>query len=64
MFLVVTIFEVFQNFFAWLFPAAVLIEYAEFLELLCFFLTLLFCWGFILMPLWRIGTFFFKKRNH
>ena len=61
MFLVLTIYEVFENFFAWLFPADILVAYADVLQLLSFVLTLVFIFGFVLIPLWKIGTFFFRK---
>lgn len=55
-----TIYEVFYDFFEFLFPSAILVEYADLIELTVFVVTYIFVFSVILIPLYRIATFFLR----
>lgn len=55
-----TIYEVIESFFEVIFPESIHIQYQEILELMYFALTLILIFTFILIPLWKIATFFLR----
>ena len=56
-----TIYEVIQEFFTELFPAPILLEYEEIFTLMYLFLTLVLIFTFLLLPLWKLATFFLRS---
>jgi hypothetical protein len=58
-----TIYEVIENFFIWVFPEAIYLQYVEILELLIFTLSLAVVFGIIIMPLWKLATVFIPNKK-
>lgn len=56
-----TIYDVLYNFFTFAFPASVVTQFENIIDLTVFGLTYMVIFGFILIPLWRLGTFFWRK---
>jgi hypothetical protein len=56
-----TIYEVVYEFFTFAFPEAVLTQFEDHIDLTVFVLTYFVIFGFILIPLWRMATFFWRK---
>jgi hypothetical protein len=56
-----TIYEVVYEFFTFAFPSAVLTQFEDPIDLTVFVLTYFVIFGFILIPLWRMATFFWRK---
>ena len=55
-----TIYEVFYALFEFLFPSTILSEYADLIELTVFVVTYIFVFSVILIPLYRLATFFLR----
>lgn len=56
-----TIYEVIYQFFTFAFPSTVLIQFENHIDVTVFVLTYFVIFGFILIPLWHISTFFWRK---
>ena len=56
-----TIYEVIHEFFDYLFPADILLSYADIIDLTVFCLTYVVAFGLILIPLWYLATFFIRR---
>jgi len=55
-----TIYEVMYEFLEALFPESVVIAYADILDLTAFGMTYIVVFGMILIPLYKIATFFLR----
>ena len=55
------IYDVIHQIWDLAFPPHIYVQYMFILETISFFLTLIVLFGFILIPLWRIATFFLPK---
>ena len=58
-----TIFEVFEQFLEFAFTEAALVTYATEIDFIAFILTLVIVFGFFLIPLWKLGTFFLYRKR-
>ena len=56
-----TIYEVIYDFLTFAFPATVITQFENTIDLTTFILTYFVIFGFFLIPLWRLGTFFWRK---
>ena len=56
-----TIYEVIENFMVWTMPEAIYLAYEPLMIALNLFLTMIVVFSFILIPLYRIATFFLRK---
>lgn len=57
-----TVYEVILSFWEDLFPVGVWTAYADIFELLSVVLTILLIMAIIVIPLYKLATFFFRKR--
>lgn len=57
----ITIYEVMYSFLSSLFPADILVSYKNILELTAFSMTYILIFGIIVIPLYRLATFFHKR---
>lgn len=55
-----TIYEVMYQFLEFFFPSVTLLQYADLLDLTAFIMTYIFIFGFIVIPLYQIATYFFR----
>lgn len=55
-----TIYEVMRGFLDDLFPTAIITTYDSVLELTAFAMTYILVFGLIIIPLWKIATYFLK----
>ena len=56
-----TIYEIIYDFLTFAFPSAVITQFDNTIDLTTFILTYFVIFGFFLIPLWRLGTFFWRK---
>jgi len=56
-----SIYEVIDNFFQWVFPQIIYDLYYPVIETMIFVLTLVVVFGLFLVPLWRLATWFLPK---
>lgn len=56
-----TIYEVIYEFLEYAFPSAVVTQFQDHIDLTAFILTYFVIFGFFLIPLWKIATFFWRK---
>lgn len=56
-----TFYDVIYELWNLAFPESVLLDYADILQLLTFVMTLILIFGVIIIPLWRVGTFFLRR---
>jgi len=56
-----TVYEVILSFWEDLFPESIWLAYSDIFELMAVTMTILLIFGIIVMPLWKLATFFFKK---
>lgn len=56
-----TIYEVIFDFLTFAFPSTVITQFENTIDLTTFILTYFVIFGFFLIPLWRLGTFFWRK---
>jgi len=56
-----TVYEVILSFWEDLFPESIWLAYSDMFELMAVTMTILLIFGIIVMPLWKLATFFFKK---
>ena len=56
-----TVYEVILSFWEDLFPESIWLAYSDIFELMAVTMTVLLIFGIIVMPLWKLATFFFKK---
>jgi hypothetical protein len=56
-----TIYEVIENFFEWVFPSTVYIYYEPIIQFTIFVLTYVVIFGLFLIPLWKLGTIWLPK---
>ena len=57
----VTIYETVYNFFTWAFPSAVITQFEDTIDLTVFVLTYFVIFGAMLIPLWKLMTFWWRK---
>lgn len=55
-----TIYEVMRGFLDDLFPTAIITTYDSVLELTAFVMTYILIFGLIIIPLWKIATYFMR----
>lgn len=58
-----TIYEVLYEFFIFAFPSDVITQFQDSIDLTVFILTYFVIFGFFLIPLWKLGTFFWRKNK-
>lgn len=58
-----TIYEVLYDFFTFAFPNSVVNQFQETIDLTVFILTYFVIFGFFLIPLWKLGTFFWRNKK-
>lgn len=58
-----TIYEVLYDFFIFAFPPSVVTQFENTIDLTVFILTYFVIFGFFLIPLWKLGTFFWRKNR-
>ena len=56
-----TIYEVIYTFLEYAFPPSVITQFQNHIDLTAFVLTYFVIFGFILLPLWNIATFFWRR---
>mgnify|MGYP006440599747 CR=1 FL=1 len=56
-----TIYEVMYDFLEFAFPSSVITQFENTIDLTAFILTYFVIFGFILIPLWKLGTFFWRR---
>lgn len=56
-----TIYEVIENFFEWVFPASIYTYYESIIQFTIFVLTYVVVFGLFLIPLWRLATIWLPK---
>ena len=56
-----TIYEVLYTFLEYAFPPSVITQFQNHIDLTAFVLTYFVIFGFILLPLWNIATFFWRR---
>jgi len=56
-----TIYEVIYDFLEFAFPSSVVTQFQDHIDVTAFVLTYFVIFGFILIPLWNIATFFWRK---
>jgi hypothetical protein len=56
-----TIYEVIDNFFRWVFPQTIYNLYYPIIEIMSFTMTLIVIFGIIILPLWRLATYLIPK---
>ena len=57
------IYDALFNFWQFVFPLHVFDRYYDFIEFVTFIMTMIFIFGVIIIPLWRITTFLFRIRK-
>ena len=56
-----TIYEVMYDFLEFAFPSLVIDQFENTIDLTAFILTYFVIFGFILILLWKLGTFFWRR---
>lgn len=56
-----TVYEVILAFWEDLFPESIWLAYADIFEVMTVALTILLIFGIIVMPMWKLATYFFRK---
>ena len=58
-----TIYETIYNFFTFAFPTSVITQFEDTIDLTVFVLTYFVIFGVILIPLWNLATFWWRKNK-
>jgi len=56
-----TLYEVIYQIWALAFPSSILSTYADLISLLTFVNTLILLYGVIIIPVWRLSTWFLRR---
>lgn len=56
-----TIYEVIENFFLWVFPTAIFTYYEPIIQFTVFLLTYVVVFGLFLIPLWKLATIWLPR---